>query len=93
MTIKYRFKTWKNLQYEKPSFEEYCFITVLKEAKYNAYKASKENHQYIPGFTPDNIKEIDEAREYLLKNYHTIRWDDRGITHLEYINEEDNKND
>ena len=65
---------------------------TLRNARYNAYFAFKENHQYIRGFTPDNIKEIDEAREYLLKNYHTIEWNDRGITHLEYINE-DEKND
>ena len=94
MTIKYRFKTWNEIQREQVDpLEALPHILVLKKARDNAYFAFKKNHQYIPGFTPDNIKEIDEAREYLLKNYHTIRWDDRGITHLEYINEEDNKND
>ena len=91
MIIKYRFKTWKNLQYEKPSFEEYCFITVLKEAKYNAYKAFKENHQYIPNFTPNNIKEIDNAVDYLFKDYHVCNWNKNGVCYIEY--EEDNKND
>lgn len=65
---------------------------VLKEARYNAYFAFKKNHQYIPNFTPHNVEEIDAAREYLLAKYHTIEWNDRGITHLEYINE-DEKND
>ena len=91
MIIKYRFKTWKNLQYEKPSFEEYYFITVLKEAKYNAYKAYKKNHNYIPGYTPNNIKEIDTAADYLFKGYHVCDWNKNGVCYIEY--EEDNKND
>lgn len=91
MTIKYRFKTWKNLQYEKPSFEEYLFITVLKETKYNAYMAYKKSHKRIPGFTPDNIEEIDTAADYLFKGYHVCNWNKNGVCYIEY--EEDEKND
>ena len=93
MTIKYRFKSWENLQREQADpLEALPHIMVLRKTRYNAYFAFKKNHQYIPGFTPNNIEEIDAAREYLLKNYHTIEWNDSGITHLEYINE-DEKND
>ena len=91
MTIKYRFKTWKDLQYEKPSFEEYLYITVLKEAKYNAYMAYKKNHQHIPGYTPDNIEEIDTAADYLFKGYHVCDWNKNGVCYIEY--EEDEYND
>ena len=91
MIIKYCFKTWEDLYKEQADpLGAFCHIMTLKEARDNAYFAFKENHQYIPGFTPDNIKEIDAAREYLLKNYHTIRWNDRGIIYLEYINEDEN---
>ena len=91
MIIKYCFKTWNDLYKEQVDpFGAFCHIMTLQETRYNAYFAFKKNHKYILGFTPDNIKEIDEAREYLLKNYHTIEWNDRGITYLEYINEDEN---
>ena len=92
MIIKYRFKTWNDFYKEQADpFDAFCHIMTLQEARYNAYKAFKQNHQYIPNFTPHNIKEIDTAADYLFKGYHVCDWNKNGVCYIEY--EEDNKND
>ena len=92
MTIKYRFKTWDDLYKEQADpLGAFCHIMTLQESRYNAYKAFKENHQYIKNFTPRNTEEIDAAADYLFKGYHVCNWNKNGVCYIEY--EEDNKND
>lgn len=89
----YKYKTWNVFYREQDNpLDAFCHIITLQGARYNAYKAFKRNYQYIPGFTPDNIEEIDAAVDYLVKKgYHICDWTKNGIYYIEY--EEDNKND
>ena len=84
----YKFKTWNDFYKEQADpLDAFCHIMTLQEAQYNAYKAFKKNHQYISGFTPDNIKEIDNAVDYLFKDYHVCDWNKNGVCYIEYEEE------
>lgn len=82
----YKFKLWNDFYKEQADpLDAFCHIMTLQEARFNAYKAFKQNHQYISGFTPDNIEEIDAAVEYLVKKgYHICDWTKNGIHYIEY---------
>lgn len=91
MIIKYCFKTWNDFYKEQADpLDAFCHIMTLQEAKYNAYMAYKKSHNRIPGYTPDNIEEINTAADYLFKGYHVCDWNKNGVCYIEY---EDEKND
>ena len=86
MIIKYCFKTWDDLYKEQVDpLGAFCHIMTLQEARYNAYKAFKQNHKYIKNFTPRNIEEIEAATNYLfMGKYQVCNWNKEGIYYIIY---------